>query len=125
MKYLNRGLIEGNYYAICQSEKKYFEEMQRLHVKHPNPWISEGANATTHQLTKLGDGDRVSIVCVKHNSKLSGCQIAALLVHEAVHVWQAYCEGIGEERPGHEIEAYAIQRISQELINSYRPKIIK
>jgi hypothetical protein len=45
--------------------------------------------------------------------------VAGLLVHEAVHVFQRYCEHIGERRPGAEQEAYGIQAIAQELMQSF------
>ena len=42
-----------------------------------------------------------------------------MLVHEAVHVWQAYCREIGERNPGDEQEAYAVQSIAQELMAEF------
>lgn len=44
---------------------------------------------------------------------------AALLVHEAAHVWQDICEGIGEARPSSEFEAYALQNIVEDLFTAY------
>jgi hypothetical protein len=45
--------------------------------------------------------------------------IVCLLVHEAVHVWQEMCQHVGDSNPSRETEAYAIQRISSELIAAY------
>ena len=50
---------------------------------------------------------------------LSGVQIAAMLVHEAVHVWQTIRRSIGETSPSSEFEAYSIQHIAQELMSRY------
>lgn len=49
--------------------------------------------------------------------------MAGMLIHEAVHVWQAYSANMGETNPGDEQEAYAIQSISQELLAEYARRI--
>jgi hypothetical protein len=52
-----------------------------------------------------------------------GVDVATLLVHEAVHVVQEYFRYIGEDNPGSEIEAYAIQNVSASLMNAYRDRL--
>ena len=47
-------------------------------------------------------------------------EVFGLLVHEATHVWQFILEHIGEEGPGYELEAYAMQAIAQELLQAFR-----
>jgi hypothetical protein len=54
---------------------------------------------------------------------VTAVQIAALLVHEAVHIWQQYCADIGEKEPASEQEAYAIQSISQTLMEEYARRL--
>lgn len=49
----------------------------------------------------------------------TGIQIAALLTHEAVHVWQWGMELLGEKRPSDEFMAYGIQWITQELLEEF------
>ena len=45
---------------------------------------------------------------------------AVSLVHEAVHIWQGFCDYIGEENPSKEFEAYTIQNITQRLFDAYK-----
>jgi hypothetical protein len=106
---------------LCLSEKDFNKEMKRMNVpsyQWPR-WVSDGANATTHFL-EHPDGGKAAIVCLGEVSKdLTGVQVASLLVHEAVHIWQEHCDGLGEKEPGSESEAYAIQSISQRLMEAY------
>ena len=60
------------------------------------------------------------MLCIRGHEKHTGIEVACLLVHEAVHIWQRTCEDYGEHRPSAEFEAYAIQNISQQLMQSYR-----
>ena len=51
-------------------------------------------------------------------------QIHGLLLHEAVHIWQAHTRAIGSLNDhGDEEEAYAIQAIAQELMYSFREQV--
>jgi hypothetical protein len=50
-------------------------------------------------------------------------EIAGILVHEAVHIWQEYCDFYGEDKPGREQEAYAIQFIAHELMTEFARKV--
>jgi hypothetical protein len=51
--------------------------------------------------------------------------IYAVLVHEAVHVWQHFREHIGETKAGDEQEAYCIETISYNLMQSYKKQVGK
>lgn len=55
-------------------------------------------------------------------TECSSIDVAALLVHEAMHVWQAFCEHVGEKSPSDEFEAYSIQSIFHELMTAYANK---
>jgi hypothetical protein len=91
-------------------------------TKSNTEWVRNGAHATTH-LANNEDGESAAIVCIKVKPSYEGPQVAALLVHEAVHIWQKWCEMYGEANPGTEQEAYAIQFISSELFYAYTEKL--
>lgn len=84
--------------------------------------MNRTANATTH-FAKHEDGDQAAIVCIEVKPQYDGAQIAALLVHEAVHIWQQWCEMYGERSPASEQQAYGIQFLSSELFYAYAGKL--
>lgn len=122
LKYLNRSLFTGPYIALCTSESDYLDELRRLKVKNGSLFIAnKQSDATTHHLEHCKYGD-MFIVCVRKNDKKPE-QVAGLLIHEAVHVWQHIRDSIGASEQEHEFEAYAIQSIAQNLIYAYRPRL--
>lgn len=46
-------------------------------------------------------------------------EVIGLLVHEATHVWRYVKKHIGETEAGEEVEAYAMQRITLDLIQAF------
>lgn len=121
MKWLDRTLWSCTHHiGLCVDQKSFERELKRMKVPRDSwpPYVPEGANACTHFFT-ASDGDRAAIVCIDPQEGKTGIQTAALLVHEAVHIWQEHLEDTGEEEPGAESEAYAIQRISQTLMEAY------
>jgi hypothetical protein len=121
-KWLDRGLLGGPHLMLCLNEADYRRALKRLQVKGPRDWLaSPQATATAHTFENTGNGSLVSIVCLRTDIEppLDGITVAGLLMHEAVHVWQSYCEWIVEDKPGDETEAYAIERIAVRLMRSY------
>lgn len=53
----------------------------------------------------------------------TGIQIASILIHEAVHVWQEHIRHIGEDEPSSEMEAYGIQNISYTLMEEFSRRV--
>ncbi len=119
IKWLNRDFIRGPYLALATSEKGYHSALRHCKVPQKDwaSWVAGGADATTHVLTNA-DGGMVCLVCICVTTQES-IQVAAMLVHEAVHVWQKWCEKHGENSPSEEFEAYSIQTISQRLMYAY------
>ena len=102
----------GPYLALCLNEAQFAAALGHCGIAAgAAPFLSTThADATTHMLTNR-HGELTCVVCLGDCEGRSGVEIAGLLVHEAVHVWQQYADRIGETHPGSEQEAYAIQSI--------------
>jgi len=106
--------------CLCLSEEEFRKAMRQRDIKLPGNWIGGASSqATTHTLEHSNTGQVCAIVCLNDEGDLDAQQIAALLVHEAVHIWQNWSASYGEEQPGKEQEAYAIQSLSQTLFTEY------
>lgn len=118
-KWLDRRVAKlGPFLTLCLSEQELAHALRGMIKEHVSFPIS-GALCTTLRHDKTDE--LCSIVSVSKHSQeqCNAIEMAGLLVHEAVHVWQQYAEDIGERNPGIEQEAYAIQGISQELMAEY------
>ena len=122
--YFNLSLVESPvYYTLCISEKEYLKEMKRLKIpKHQiDPWLS--SDATCHFLSNPNKPNKeIAIVCIDLSKEQSRAQKYALIVHEAVHIWQRIKELLGEKAPSKEFEAYAIQRLCLEMFDHLEGK---
>lgn len=121
MKWLDRALITGPCLALVLSEEDYHRAMTAFKVPmaQRNPWLnSDHADATAHLLEHPTQG-LGAVVALRVRDGIEGVQIAGLLVHEAVHIFQHFCERIGERQPSSEFEAYSIQAMAQRLMYSY------
>lgn len=123
VKWLDRRIsAPGPYLCLCLSEKEYEAALKHCKQKAVDDWIkTPQAQATTHVLTS--SHGLVVIVCLSKWEERSGVEIAGLLVHEAVHAWQEWCDYYGERHPASEQEAYAIQGISQELMAEFARRV--
>ena len=119
MELLSEKLLPEPKYALCLSRVEYHKALKKMNVpiEEWGEFVPQGSNACT-QIFEF-DNWPLFLVCLGSTKGQLAAQIYGLLVHEAVHVWQRYCERIGEHNPGLETEAYAIQRISQSLIYEY------
>lgn len=107
----------GPYLALCLNEDQFKAACK--HIKCPPPpfILNDWSHATAHYFD--GKRGQTVIVCLRDWEGRNPIEVAGLLVHEAVHVWQEYAERIGEQEPGREQEAYAIQAIAQELMAEF------
>ena len=121
MSWLCRRLVDSPvYFCLCLTEKQFKKKLKHLNVKEELSFVNCGSDATTHYFEK--DGKTTAIVCLTVKKELSQEQHIALLVHEAVHIWQQVRESIGENYPSKEFEAYSVQSITQELLGYYFKK---
>lgn len=124
-KWLDRSLLMGGYLTLVTSQTEYKRALKDLECDANDRFVTEGAYASTHCLRNT-DGSIAHIVAVdKERAKdYTGVDIAALLVHEAVHVWQNTEVDAGEMGCfGKEGEAYAVQCISLTLMREYAKRL--
>jgi hypothetical protein len=103
-----------HHYGFCPS-KKAWDALAKSSKRDLGPYPDNAANTTLLQHTK--NKTRTCIVTVGTRPPLA---TVGLLVHEAMHVWRDIREGIGEEHPSSEFEAYAMQNIIEELLRAYQ-----
>lgn len=123
VQWLNRDLVIGPRFTLVLSQAEMDAAMKDLN--HPYlPYLNPGAPATTTHFSS-SSGEATSIVGLSLAEALArnGTEIAGILVHEAVHIWQDWCAMYGEKAPSSEFEAYAIQSISQRLMEEYVRKV--
>lgn len=108
----------GPYLALCLDETEFRAALNHIKASTESAWIRNAhSHATAHTLEGLRG--LTVIVCVRDWQGRNPVEVAGLLIHEAVHIWQRYAERIGEVRPGDEQEAYGIQSIAQELLAEF------
>lgn len=120
----NRSLLDVPFsYCLVITENAFKRELRKLKVSPkswPNYTNGAHANATCHFFKATKSVDSCCIVTLRDWKRHTKTAILGLLVHEAVHIWQETRDRIGEHRPSVEFEAYAIQRIAQNLMHSFK-----
>jgi hypothetical protein len=123
-EWLRRDLIQSPcYYTLCTTEKQFHTELKRMKLAR-GTWPSfnktKHADATTH-FFNTPEQKLCAIVCIKppDPKTVEPLQICAMLVHEAVHIWQEIRQHLGETYPSSEFEAYSVQRLAQALMYEY------
>lgn len=124
MKWLDRSLIDSAYaYRLCLSEKEYRKALKWLKLKGEQPAFVPTDHAEAAAIfVKCGAGRRYCLINLGRVKGWPRPRIYGLLVHEAVHVWQAAREIMAETSPSSEFEAYSVQSIAQNLMESYEKR---
>lgn len=125
-EWLNRNLANpAPYFTLCTTEKMFYKELRALKIplgQYPPFLSTKQSNATTHTLEN-SEGRLCAVVCIHPRTDLDPLVVAGILVHEAVHLWQTYCQDIGETSPSSEFEAYGIQHLAQQLMYEYKRQV--
>jgi hypothetical protein len=120
VKWLDRRIAApGPFLTLCLDQAEFDKACSHIKIKNTKPFVNAGSAATTHFFHNDSKAGTVAIVCISEWAGRDPVEVAGLLVHEAVHVWQEYADGIGEKSPGVEQEAYAVQAIAQELMAEF------
>ena len=113
----------GPYLCLCLSQEEFNAVLKWCNIKERIDWLqTDHCHARVHFMTNQ-NGQQAAAVCLSSWLDRNPIEIAGLLVHEAVHIWQEYAEWIGEKTPGKEQEAYAIQSIAQELLAEFAKRM--
>lgn len=124
--WLERGLFTGGYLAFVTSQEEFDQALKDNNITdYKEDFVPNGWPACTHSFDNV-NGSVACIVALdmERAAQEDPIDVAALLVHEAVHVWQTNETAAGKMGCfGHEGEAYAIQNISTRLMHSYTKKL--
>lgn len=107
----------GPFLALCLNQDQLVSACSDLRMNVPEFFTKPGPSGCTYVFS--GRRGLACIVCIRDWERHTPIEVAGLLVHEAVHVWQQHADDIGECSPGVEQEAYAIQSIAQELMAEF------
>lgn len=122
MKWCDRNLFQSPvYYGLCLSESSFKKELKRLSIKakYRPEYILEGSHACTHFFENSAEHHTCAIICIQTNKKYNLSEYVGLLTHECIHVWQEIRKNINEKKPSSEFEAYAVQFLTQEIIQAF------
>lgn len=109
----------GPYLCLCLDEPTFHAALADCGIKDRPAFMANSHSHATLHFFEHPNGGLVCIVTLGPWAGRTPVEVAGLLVHEATHVWQGYCERIGERHPGDEQMAYGIQAIAQELMQSF------
>lgn len=121
-------LFDDYSYGFCPNKKswdKFWKTVDIGRMNIPRYPSNSGARTSFTNPDEFGVNRPVAIITINGDEDKDPVQVAALLVHEAVHVKQAVLRVYGEDNVGDETEAYLIQRISQDLMQMYIDSRIK
>ena len=124
IKWLSRKIaLEGPYLTLCLTEAQLAKALKDIKQPPLEPGDYPQSGARAHIYESTDKSSLTCIVCVSADmqalAKDDPTSLVCGLVHEAVHVAQYHFKHIGEDAPGTEAMAYAVQFVSATLISRY------
>lgn len=119
-RWLGRDTVRAPYLTLCLSEQEFVAAAKHCDITSPGEWMDEDRHKAVTHTWGLKNGRMVCVVCLSPKwPDADPVDVACTLVHEAVHVVQRLCDSIGEGEPGREFEAYAVERVSEQLMREF------
>lgn len=110
---VNRTPFEHVTYVLVTSQELLNHVMKR------DDLVFVGVNGQAQTtIFNLEGGGKYAVVQYQPNSNHTIAEKHAVLVHEAVHVWQEVKMAMDEEEASREFEAFSVQRISLDLFSA-------
>lgn len=113
-------------YGVCLTEEEYRSMLTVNGVSEieQGEYISKDSTAEV-KFFRPGTRNLAIVTFCKNHQTLEFNHLCTVICHEAVHIWQAIKEHIGESNPSDEFEAYSIQRITKNLLDHYERAVLQ
>lgn len=103
-------------FGFCPSKAAWTKALKKLGApKDPYPT----SEACTYDIQSKGKTTVLVTLGATVEERYSRSEIAGLLCHEAVHVWQTIRTVMGEDDPSIEFEAYSVQAVFVQLYQAW------
>ena len=119
----DRGIVYSPIkYGLFITEDSYRKQLKEIEYDSWNEeeFIPKGFWAVVNTFEEK-NGTQACFVCLDYErcKTIKPHQVYALIVHEAVHIWQRIKKSLNEKSPSKEFEAYSMQNICEELFYLY------
>lgn len=118
IRWLERSMLFSPYLTLVTSEAEYAAALKHLkrNTGDEDGWLANAAHAEVKTFTNQ-HGEVVCVVSIRPTMPV--LDAALTLGHEALHIFRRFCDHIGEESPGEEMEAHCIKSIAVSLTDEY------
>lgn len=118
--WISRSLLQGPRVAVVFSQRQFQRAARAIgEGGDQDPYCEPHMHACVHAYDAVDGLACIVGINAARLAQLDPIDVAALLVHEAVHIWQRTRIRLGPGDLGVEMEAYAIQNLSAELMRAY------